>query len=47
MMLDHGYLGLLADRKRKDLQQLKGHGALPQTIKHKPAGRKWRLPWRW
>jgi hypothetical protein len=43
MMLNHGYLELLADRKRKDLQQLKGHGTLPRTAKPKPEGRKWRL----
>ena len=47
MILDHGYLGLLADRKRKDLQQLRGHRVLPGTTKHKSTGRKLRLPWRW
>jgi hypothetical protein len=46
MMVHQSYIGLLADRKRKDLQQLKGPGALLQTTSHKSTGRKWRL-FRW
>lgn len=47
MMIHHSYIGLLADRKRKDLQQLKGPGALPRTAGQSSTGRKWRLFGRW
>lgn len=42
-----GYLGLLTDRKRKDAQDLRGYRPQSGTVKHKPAGRKWRLLGRW
>jgi hypothetical protein len=43
MCIHPSYLGLLADRKRKDAQRLMGHRSLHMTGKHKPEGRKWRL----
>lgn len=43
MILHPSYVGLLADRKLKDAQHLKGQGALAQMAKQRRAGRKWRL----
>lgn len=43
MTLHPSYVGLLADRKLKDAQRLKGQSALTQIAKQRPIERRWRL----
>ncbi len=43
MILHPSYVGLMADRKLKDAQHLKGQSALTQTVKQRRSERRWRL----